>query len=159
MILVMAGTHWQPFDRLIKNVDELVGEKKIKNVVVQIGYSTYKPRNIKNYFRFLEFSKMEKLIKRADLVITHGGIGSILLSLKYKKPTVIVPRLSKYNEHTDDHQLQVSKELEREGRALIVYDIDDLEKCIRMAKKLKAKKGKKSKIIEMIKNYLDKIGE
>lgn len=159
MILVMTGTHEQQFNRLIEKVDELAKNKRIKNVTAQIGYSTYKPRNIKNYFRFLEFSKMEKLIKGADLVITHGGIGSVLLSLKYKKPTVIVPRMSKYDEHTDDHQLQVSKELEREGRAIVVYDIDDLEKSIKIARKLKFKKGEKSKIIEMIKDYLDKIGE
>jgi UDP-N-acetylglucosamine transferase subunit ALG13 len=158
MILVTVGTHGQ-FDRLIKKVDDLVKEGKITNVVAQIGYSTYIPKYIENYFTFTELERMEKLIKRADIIITHAGIASLLLSMRLGKRTIVVPRLKKFKEHITDHQVQIVHQLEREKRVLPVYNIDDLEKALVRIKKIKIKPviSREKKIFKIISSYLNRL--
>ena len=154
MIFVTVGTHNQQFNRLLIEIDRLVEKGKIKNVIAQIGYSTYAPKNYK-WFRFLNFEGMVKLQKRADIIITHAGVGSIMTALDIDKPTIVVPRLSKYKEHVDNHQLFTTKELEKTDKVIAVYDINNLSKAIEKAKMFNAKVGsKKSKVLEIIDNYL-----
>ena len=48
MIFVTVGTHEQPFNRLIRKIDELKRDGIIKEeVIMQIGYSTYEPKYCK----------------------------------------------------------------------------------------------------------------
>lgn len=157
MIFVTVGTHEQSFDRLVGKIDELVGDKKIKgNVLVQIGYTDYKPKACK-WFKFIEPEKFEQLCKKSDIIITHAGVGSIMTCLKFGKTTIVVPRLKKFGEHRDDHQLQITKELEKQGKILAVYEINKLENAILKAKSWKSKKTfKENKILYLIDNYLKK---
>ncbi|MDI6825951.1 MAG: PssE/Cps14G family polysaccharide biosynthesis glycosyltransferase [Candidatus Aenigmarchaeota archaeon] len=158
MILVTCGTHEQPFNRLLKKVDELVRFKKIgEKVIAQVGYSTYIPKNIE-YFRFADFNEMEKLFGSANLIITHGGIGSVLLAIRKRKKVIVVPRLKKFNEHSDDHQVQVVKELERQDLILAVYDIDNLYDSIVKSKKfsLPKKSFEQNIIVNKIREELNR---
>jgi UDP-N-acetylglucosamine transferase subunit ALG13 len=135
MIFVTVGTHTQSFDRLLQEVDRLVGERAIKEKVVgQIGNSKYEPRNFK-WFRFTSFDKLNRLYMGADVMITHGGAGSILNGLDRGKPVIAVPRLEKYNEHVNDHQMDLVKFLEKKNKIIAVYDVRDLRKAIAAAKK------------------------
>lgn len=135
MIFVTVGTHTQSFDRLLQEVDRLVGERAIKEKVVgQIGNSKYEPRNFK-WFRFTSFDKLDRLYMGADVMITHGGAGSILNGLDRGKPVIAVPRLEKYNEHVNDHQMDLVKFLEKKNKIIAVYDVRDLRKAIAAAKK------------------------
>jgi UDP-N-acetylglucosamine transferase subunit ALG13 len=153
MIFVTVGTHEQPFDRLIKKVDELVENKKIRGkVIAQIGYCRYVPKNF-DYFRFADFKKMEKILNSSRIVITHGGIGSIFSALRKGKKVIVVPRMRKFGEHSDDHQIQVAKELEKQGMIIGVYDIEDLEEAIKKSKNFSFKPLRKKSII------VDKINE
>jgi UDP-N-acetylglucosamine transferase subunit ALG13 len=153
MIFVTVGTHEQPFDRLIKKVDELVENKKIRDkVIAQIGYCKYIPKNF-DYFRFADFKKMEKILNSSRIVITHGGIGSIFLALRKGKKVIVVPRMRKFGEHSDDHQIQVAKELEKQGMIIATYDIEDLEEAIKKSKNFSFKPLRKKSII------VDKINE
>jgi UDP-N-acetylglucosamine transferase subunit ALG13 len=159
MIFVTVGTHEQSFDRLVKAVDDLVGENKIEErVVLQIGNTKYEPKNCE-WFRFLPSQKqILNYIKKADIVITHGGAGSIITALKFYKPTIVVPRYKKFNEHTNDHQLDLAGALAKEGKIMVVYDINDLEIVIKKAKAFRVKvKNEKIKMIKIIKNYLIKL--
>jgi UDP-N-acetylglucosamine transferase subunit ALG13 len=157
MILVTVGTHEQPFDRLIKEVDKLVGKGKLKDVIVQTGYSNYQPKNIKTAFKFIEFQKMNNFFRKAKIVITHAGIGSTLLAIRYGKPTIVVPRYKEFGEHLTHHQLDVTRELEREGKIIAVYDIRDLENAIDKAKNWKIKPIEKGKVFDIIRDFLSKI--
>jgi UDP-N-acetylglucosamine transferase subunit ALG13 len=153
MILISCGTHEQPFNRLLKKVDGLVGSKKIKEkVIAQIGYSTYLPKNI-GYFRFTSFDDMEKLINSSRLVITHGGIGSIFLALRKRKKTIVVPRMKRFGEHSDDHQVQIVRELEKQKMIIGVYNIENLEEAIKRSKNFSFRHIHKKNII------VNKIGE
>lgn len=160
MILVTVGTPSNDFSRLIKKIDELVENKRIKdNVIVQRGYTNYKPKNCR-WFNFTSPEKIENLCKKSKICITHGGVGSIIISLKYKKPTIVVPRLKKFNEHVDDHQTQIVKELEKQKKVIAVYDINDLEKSIKKAIRWRTHiLHEKSKILNLIKNFIQKIDE
>jgi len=130
LIFVIAGTQKFQFNRLIKFLDELVGEGKLEmSVVAQIGHSDYEPRNYK-FHRFLEKPEFVKHISDADLVITQGGVNSIMTVLSYNKPIIIYPRLAKYGEHVDDHQREFAKALEKNEYALCCDDGDDLEELI-----------------------------
>jgi UDP-N-acetylglucosamine transferase subunit ALG13 len=158
MIFVTVGTHTQPFNRLLQKIDELVEKGIIKEkVIAQIGYATYKPRNYE-YFTFTSEEKILELNKKARLIITHAGVGSIITALWFEKSIIVVPRLKKFNEHINDHQIQIAKAFEKEEKVLACYDIKDLEKIIIMARKFRPRiKKEKSKIFNIIKNFLEEL--
>ena len=111
MIFVTVGTHEQPFDRLIKCVDELKRDNKIKeNVIIQTGYSNYEPQYCE-WQKLYPYQQMLDLVKNARIVITHGGPSSFIMPLQIGKIPVVVPRQKQYDEHVNDHQLKFTKEV------------------------------------------------
>lgn len=158
MIFVTVGTHTQSFNRLLKKIDELIEKGKIKEkVIAQIGYSTYKPKNYE-YFTFTSEEKILELNKKASLIITHAGVGSIITALQFRKPIVVIPRLKKFNEHVNDHQLQIAKVFKKERKILACFDIKNLEKVIKLAKKFKPKIVKRKLLMfEIIEKFLKEI--
>jgi len=131
MIFVTVGTHEQPFDRLVKAIDRLKEEKIIEQeVFVQNGYSPYKP-GFCQYRDFIPFEEMMSRMEEAEIVITHGGTGSIMLVLYHGKVPLVMPRQSKYDEHIDDHQVLFCKTMEAKGKIIAVYEADDLESVIK----------------------------
>ena len=155
MIFLTVGTHSQQFNRLLEKVDELVGDKIIKEkVVAQTGNSTYKPRNY-SHCTFIEEKKMQNLYKNSRLVIMHAGAGSIITALNYKKPIIVVPRLKKFGEHVNDHQLQISKAFEHQHKVLACYNMEDLQKIIKKSYKFKPSiSSKKPKMLQIIQKFL-----
>jgi UDP-N-acetylglucosamine transferase subunit ALG13 len=126
VIFLTVGTHEQPFDRLIKEIDTLKGENKIKeNVFMQIGYSNYKPKFCE-YSKMLKYPDMNKYIRDSTIVITHGGPGSIMLPLSVNKIPIVVPRQYRYNEHVDNHQVLFTNRLEKEKKIIAVYEMESL---------------------------------
>jgi len=122
MIFVTVGSEKFPFDRLIRILDNAVKAGRIKeDVFAQIGNSAYVPSSFE-YCDFLAFRDIIAFINKSDMVITHAGVGSILLCLSLGKHPVIFPRLSAFGEHLDDHQLELSKNLENTGKVLVAYD-------------------------------------
>jgi len=159
VIFVTVGTHTQSFNRLLKVVDELKKINKIEEeVVMQIGYSTYEPKNTK-WFRFTDYKIIEKLNKNARIIITHGGAGCILTALSFDKPIIAVPRLRKYNEHTDDHQIDLVKNLDREGKLTAVFNLNNLEKTIKKIKRRGKRKKIRKPIMNDIRAYLNQISK
>ena len=112
MIFITVGSQKFQFNRLLKEVDRLVKEKKItEEVFAQIGYSDYKPKEYK-YKEFLDRDEFSNIMSKCDKVITHGGTGAIIGAVKQEKKVIAVPRLKAFGEHVDDHQLQIISELE-----------------------------------------------
>lgn len=156
MIFVTVGTHTQSFNRLLEEVDRLVGEGEIKEkVVAQIGHSTYEPKNME-WFRFESFRRLNRLYRDSRIIITHGGAGSILNGLSNNKIVITVPRLKKYDEHTDDHQIDLVKQLEKKERVVAVYDIKKLKDAVTGAKKIKRLKTENT-ICEEVENFLSNL--
>ncbi len=139
MIFVTVGTHEQPFDRLVKAIDDLVGEGKInEEVIIQRGYSKYLPKHCK-YFDLLPWQEMKKYYEDARIIITHGGPASFIDALSIGKTPIVVPRQSRFNEHINDHQLIFTRELIEYGvNIILIENVNDLLNAINGYKIIKS---------------------
>ena len=134
MIFITLGSQKFQFNRLLKAVDELVAAGKIKDeVFAQIGYSDYKPMNYK-YEQFLDREKFSQVMDKAEIVITHGGTGAIIGAVKKGKKVIAVPRLAKYGEHVDNHQLQLVGQFKELNLICECQDCAKLEEAIQTVK-------------------------
>lgn len=138
MIFLTLGTQKFQFNRLLKYIDEKKKSGEInEEVFAQIGNSDYIPTNYK-FKDFLNKDEFEDYIKKADLVITHSGVGTIISAININKPIIVVPRLAKFGEHVDDHQLQIAESFSK--KKLVISngeDINNLIDNIRLAKEYK----------------------
>ena len=163
MIFVTVGTHEQPFDRLLKCVDKMIDDGIIKEeIICQKGYSTYEP---KNYIaeKLIPYDQMQENIKKARIVITHGGPASFLDPLKYGKIPVVVPRKKEFNEHVNNHQLEFSRQVEKRMKNIIVAEDDDqiIDAIINYDKKVKKLNNKNNsnnkEFNDLLKEEIEKI--
>ena len=114
MIFVTLGTQDKAFTRLLEMIDKEITNGNIKEkVIVQAGFTKYNTKNMQ-IFSLLDKDDFDKYIKDCDLLITHGGVGSILTGLKNNKKVIACPRLAKYNEHMNDHQKQIIERFSHE---------------------------------------------
>lgn len=158
MIFVTLGTQDKSFRRLLKAIDKEIEKKNIKEkVVVQAGYTKYKSNNME-IFDYRSAEEIDKLMKEAKIIITHGGVGSILGALKYDKPIIAAARLSKYKEHNNDHQKQIINEFVKEGYLIELDDFSKLDEKLKEAKKFIPKKYKSNnkKFVSNITKYIEK---
>ena len=123
MILVTCGTQQQQFTRLFEYVEQLNIDDE---VIMQLGHTQFNTRH--QSYDFL--TSFEEDIKRADIIITHGGVGTIMNGLLNNKKVIVVPRLSKYNEHVDDHQLEITNKLTNLGYIYSANSFEELKKLI-----------------------------
>ena len=132
MIFVTVGTHEQPFNRLVSCVDQLKASGKLgdEEVVIQAGYSTYEPKCCKSS-KLIAPAEVTDLVKKARIVITHGGPSSFILPLTYGKIPIVVPRQADFQEHVNNHQLNFCRAVAQQMKNIIlVEDIDKLEETI-----------------------------
>ncbi len=126
MIFVTLGSQKFPFNRLLKRVDALIEEGIIQDeVFAQTGVSDYIPQHYA-YKTFLDRDEFAAMTDKCDVFITHGGTGAIIGALKKGKKVIAVPRLAKYGEHVDDHQLQLIEQFEELGSIAACYDLENL---------------------------------
>lgn len=135
MILVLCGTQKQNFSRMIREVEGLADDYEI---IVQAGYSQY-TSNKMEFFDFIDAEKIKKLYEKADYIMTHAGAGSMFQAIKSEKKTIAFPRLKKYDEHVDDHQLQLAAKLQEKGYLLTFNDGDDFVNTFNKLKTFKPK--------------------
>lgn len=131
LILVTVGSSEFEFNRLLEIID-LLCENNImekNDIIAQTGYSSYIPKNFKN-FKMMEKSQFSEYIKKADVIITHAGVGTIISSLKSEKKVIVFPRLQQYNEHVDNHQLEISKSFEDANYIKVAQNYEELKNII-----------------------------
>jgi len=126
MIFITVGNHYQGFDRLIKKADEIASHTSY-DILIQKGYSSYQPQSAR-YFDFVPIQEAMQYIQASELVISHAGIGTIILCKEYGIPLLIFPRRKKYGEHGTDHQMEIAKAIEerKDDHIYIVYEEDQL---------------------------------
>lgn len=157
MILVTLGTQDKSFERLLKAIDKEIEKGVITDeVIVQAGYTEYESKNMK-ILDLISQEELDKLIDKCDLVITHGGVGSILSAIKKNKVVIAAARISKYKEHTNDHQKQIVKKFSKDGYILELRDFNKLGKMLEKAKTFKIKKFKSNtkNMVNLIDNYIE----
>lgn len=158
MIFITVGSQKFQFNRLLESVDKLVGDKTItEDVFAQTGYSDYVPENYK-YKQFLDRDEFDDAVSKSDIVITHGGTGVIINAVKKGKKVIAVPRLSKYGEHVDDHQMQLVEQFRELNLIYECLDCSELAtalECVRN-KSFNTYKSNTKTIIDSIENYIIK---
>lgn len=157
MILVTLGTQDKPFTRLLEEIDRQIELGNIKDkVVVQAGFTKYNSKNME-IFDLIDRDKFGDLINSCDLLITHGGVGSILTGLKKNKKVIAVPRLSKYGEHVNDHQIQIINNFGKMGYLLSCSEVNDLDKILKNVSSFKPKKyvSNTNKFVKLVSDYID----
>ncbi len=109
MIVVQLGTHKLPFTRMVDYCNQIVEAFPKQDIVLQHGNTQI--TNLKDEVKRRDFyttKKLYKIIEQADLVISHCGVSTLHEVLSLKKKLIMVPRLQKYNEHNDNHQMQIA---------------------------------------------------
>ena len=154
MIFVTLGSQKFQFNRLLTALDKQISDGKIKDTIfAQTGYSDYLPHHFE-YKQFMDRDEFARMQTSADIIITHGGTGAIVGALKKGKKVIAVPRLSKYGEHVDDHQLQIIEEFVKSGFILECQNCDDLFVDIQKIRDLKLSEYKSN-----TQSYIDSISE
>ena len=118
MILVTVGTEKFPFNRLMQWINNLIKQGLIgaeqEEIVIQYGSCTIIPHQVNNY-SVLPSNEFKSLLKKARLIIAHCGEGTLDMLAATKKPFILVPRSSRFQEHVDDHQLELAEMLAEQG--------------------------------------------
>lgn len=158
MIFVTLGSQKFQFNRLLMELDKLVEEKKISNdIFAQIGYSDYKPKNYE-FKEFLDREQFAEIMERCEIVITHGGTGAIVGAVKREKKVLAVPRLAKFGEHVDDHQLQIIGQFTDMNFIVGVKETSEIYEALEQLKTIEFKKyiSNTENIIKSIEEFLAK---
>ncbi|MBN9692881.1 MAG: hypothetical protein J0M24_21760 [Verrucomicrobia bacterium] len=155
MLFLTIGTLFG-FDRLVKAVDLAIAQGQIQEeVFAQIGPGEYRPKHMK-HTEVLAKDAFEDVISRSTGLISHAGIGSINAALKYHKPMVVLPRLKRFGEHVNDHQLYTARKFESLGCVLVAYEESDLPTRCEALKTFRPKHRTPNTqgIVQFIGNYL-----
>ena len=124
MIFVTVG-HQMPFDRLVRAMDEWAGSVPRADVFAQIGRSDYQPRAIRAA-KFLAPGEFEQRMDEASAVVAHAGTGTIIAALQRGKPLLVLPRLSRFGETRNDHQVPTARHFAEAGYVLAANDEREL---------------------------------
>jgi len=158
MILVLLGTQNNSFYRLLEEIEENIKDGTItEEIIVQTGFTKYNSENMK-IFDMIPSNEYENYIKEANLIITHGGAGSIIQSIRLGKKVIAVPRLQKYGEHVNDHQIEIIKAFSNRGYIIGINEVPELKQALLDVKDFNPNefKGNTEKMINIISDFIDK---
>lgn len=159
MILVTLGTQDKSFSRLLDAIEKQIKLGNIKDrVVVQAGNTKYESKNME-ILDFIPYDEFDNFMKECDILITHGGVGSIITGLKNKKKVIAAARLKQYHEHTNDHQLQILKNFKEAGYILTLDEFDKLDEVLKETKQFKPKQYKSNTkhMIKLVEDYIETV--
>ena len=122
MIFVTVGT--TEFDDLVRAADQLAAAGH--EVVIQIGRGLVEPVHAQ-WFRFAP--DLDTCYEAADVVVTHGGLGTVTEVLHRRIPLVGVSNHDRYDRHQD----QILQAMEAAGHLLWCRDLADLPQAIELA--------------------------
>ncbi|HML74977.1 MAG TPA: glycosyltransferase [Anaerohalosphaeraceae bacterium] len=158
MIFLPVGTQFG-FDRLVKAIDKAILKKIIVDeVFAQIGPGTYKPTSMK-YVINLGKEEFDHVFHSCDAIISHAGMGNIALAMKTQKPLLVLPRLKKYGEVVNNHQVDTARKFEELGHILAAYDENELMEKIKLLKTFvpKPRIPNRQGVIDRIASFLDSL--
>ena len=158
MIIILLGTQKYSFHRLLEEVQKCVENGTIKEeIIVQAGGTEFSSKEMK-MFTLIAQDELEKLMEKADIIITHGGVGSIVNGVKLGKKVIAVPRLKKHGEVANDHQIQIIETFAKEEFIIGLKDVSELEEALKGIENFKPKalESNTENIINIIRDFIDK---
>jgi len=151
---VCLGTQDKTFNRLLEVIEK---SDLSDEIIVQAGFTKFNSSkmDIKEYLNPSEF---EKYMEEANLIITHGGVGTILKALNKNKKIIACARLAKYKEHQNDHQKEIIDKFEEEGYLLQLNENQNLNELLKQIEDFKPKKylSNQENFLRQVKEYLNK---
>jgi UDP-N-acetylglucosamine transferase subunit ALG13 len=159
LIFVTVGSQKFQFNRLLEEIDRLIEGQKISTheVFAQTGYSTYEPC-FYSYKNFLNKEEFLGVMEKSEIIVTHGGTGSIINGVKKGKKVIGVPRTVQHDEHVDNHQFEIIEQFANSNMIFGIADISELENAIKMVKCTKFRKYESNtkNIIKILEEFLSK---
>ncbi len=159
MILVLLGTQNNSFHRLLEEVEKNIKDKTInEEVIVQVGYTKYQTHRMR-VIDLMSKEQLEQFQDEASLIITHGGVGSIISSIEKGKKVIAVPRKHEYGEHVNNHQIQIVKDFNDKGYIIGIENVEDLKEAIIKSKTFEPVKYQPNnqKMLKIIENFIENI--
>lgn len=158
MIFVVLGTQKFQLNRLLQTLDTYVEQGILDGteLYAQTGHSDYKPCHFA-YEPLMDKARFDEMIHKADLVIAHSGVGTIITCVNAKRPVIVYPRMKKYGEHVDDHQLDIARAFEKKNYVSCCYEKDSLEEKIKECKTrtFGTYHSQREKIVQLIENFIE----
>lgn len=110
-------------------------------------------------FDLISKEDLEDFVERANVIITHGGVGSIIMALQKNKKVIAVPRLSKYDEHVNDHQRDIVNIFNEKGYIIGIQNVEDLSEAIKSVNEFKPNTyvSNNERMINLIEEFIEKI--
>ncbi len=117
MIFVTVGTNEARFERLLRAVAALPSDERVRDPAWPLAG---RPASNCELVDFLPFEAMVETMRRARVVVTHAGVGSVMVALSNGKRPVVVPRRKALGEAVDDHQLELGRRFAQAGFVTLV---------------------------------------
>jgi UDP-N-acetylglucosamine transferase subunit ALG13 len=157
VIFVVLGTWEMPFIRPLLEIDAAARRGLLPQpIVVQSGRTTFESPYMK-LVPFFGKEELEQMYEQATLVICQAGVGSIMLGLRKHKKVIAIARLARYDEHIDDHQIEILDVFSKSGAVLPWRGDGDLAVMLERAETFVSAGYPfgEEKISDAILNYLD----
>jgi UDP-N-acetylglucosamine transferase subunit ALG13 len=156
VIFVAVGTQG-PFDRMIRPIDEWAARTGRDDVFAQIGRNAWRPSHIE-CVEHLDAGAFRSNMERAEVVISHAGMGTILTALELGKPVLIMPRRAALGEQRNDHQLATARKVEALGLVTVANDERELAERLENLKELRASSRERAqeldRLLERLRRFL-----
>jgi UDP-N-acetylglucosamine--N-acetylmuramyl-(pentapeptide) pyrophosphoryl-undecaprenol N-acetylglucosamine transferase len=78
----------------------------------------------------LPFDQVGEILDKAEIVICHGGTGSIITALQRGCHVIVVPREFSMGEHYDDHQTEIANAFAERGLIQVARSFGEFEAAI-----------------------------
>ena len=134
MIFVTVGTQG-PFDRLVDVVDDWARRTARSDVFAQVGPTKNPPHHIR-WVRSLPAAEFTENVERAQVVVSHAGMGTIITALEFGTPLIVMPRRAALQEQRNDHQVATARRFNELGRIGVAFDDHELAEHLKAIDKL-----------------------
>lgn len=133
MIFVVLGTWEMPFTRPLAEIERAAEQGLLSGpIVVQCGKTSYESKRLE-LVPFFGSQELEKMYEQASLLICQAGVGSIMLGLRKGKKVIAIARRRAFDEHIDDHQLEILEVFSKAGNILPWNGNGDLPQVLERA--------------------------
>ena len=134
-LFVTVGNAREPFDRLLRLVDEAIAVSNLPvEGVCQHGTSSVRPRALATR-PLLGRDEFEREMDRADAVVCHAGVGAVSAAIRRGHVPLVLPRRRALGEHVNDHQLELFDALHAQGRIAPITDAPSLADALARARR------------------------
>ncbi len=129
--LVSVGNAHQPFFRLVE-ATIAIADQLPQPVIVQHGHTPC-PSNRIHAISFMDMDEFEKTVSVASLMIVHAGCGTLIHAFRHGHMPVVMARRRGYNEHLDDHQIEIVQAMASQERIIPADSAKDLPGAVNFA--------------------------